>query len=199
MPGSVSNWLASLKAGDDEAAQALWERYFQTLVQRVRQNLDAIHRGLEDEEDIALSAMDSLFRGARAGKFPQLNDRQDLWRLLTHITNRKLIDRGHHEQRQKRGGPGFAEYGDGRVWRRIEFTLEELVAVEPTPEFALQMAEEYHRLLQRLPDSGLRQIAVWKMEGDTVPEIAARLGCVPRTVERKLKLIRTLWSKDYPP
>ena len=39
-------------------------------------------------------------------------------------------------------------------------------------------------------------IAVWKMEGHTVEEIAARLNCVGRSVKRKLQLIRTLWENE---
>jgi hypothetical protein len=34
------------------------------------------------------------------------------------------------------------------------------------------------------------------MEGYTTPEIAAKLGCVPRSVERKLQAIRRLWGQD---
>jgi FixJ family two-component response regulator len=52
-----------------------------------------------------------------------------------------------------------------------------------------------HHRLDRLAQA-LRLIAVWKMEGYHNQEIAAKLGCVPRTVERKLVLIRTLWSQE---
>jgi DNA-directed RNA polymerase specialized sigma24 family protein len=38
-------------------------------------------------------------------------------------------------------------------------------------------------------------VAVWKMEGYSNAEIAAKLPCVERTVERKLKLIRSLWQE----
>jgi hypothetical protein len=34
------------------------------------------------------------------------------------------------------------------------------------------------------------------MEGDTTEQIAAKLGCVTRTVERKVRLIRSLWEKE---
>ena len=74
--------------------------------------------------------------------------------------------------------------------------LEQIIGSEPTPEFAAQVAEECQRLLSRLGDAELRQIAVWKMEAYSNKEIAAKLGCVVRTVERKLGLIRTLWSQD---
>ena len=38
-----------------------------------------------------------------------------------------------------------------------------------------------------LKDPGLRQIALWKLEGYTNPEIAAQLDCTVRAVERKLE------------
>jgi DNA-directed RNA polymerase specialized sigma24 family protein len=37
-------------------------------------------------------------------------------------------------------------------------------------------------------------VAIKKMEGRTNEEIAGLLGVVPRTVERKLRLIRELWE-----
>jgi hypothetical protein len=37
------------------------------------------------------------------------------------------------------------------------------------------------------------------MEGYTTEEIAAKLGYVPRTIERKLRLIRNLWENEVPP
>ena len=55
-----------------------------------------------------------------------------------------------------------------------------------------------HLLLARLPDESLRTVALWKMEGYTNAEIAARLGCVTQTVERKLRAIRTVWSNEAP-
>jgi DNA-directed RNA polymerase specialized sigma24 family protein len=74
-----------------------------------------------------------------------------------------------------------------------------VVGDEPTPEFAAQAAEEYRRLLERLGDDQLRSIAVWKMEGYTNEEIAARLGCAVATVERRLHLIRKIWEGDAKP
>jgi DNA-binding CsgD family transcriptional regulator len=34
------------------------------------------------------------------------------------------------------------------------------------------------------------------MEGYTTEEIAAKLGYVPRTIERKLRLIRAIWTRE---
>lgn len=60
----------------------------------------------------------------------------------------------------------------------------------------LQLAEECQQLLECLKDDSLRQVALWKLEGLTNREIAERLGCVEKTIERKLKSIRQLWSES---
>jgi DNA-directed RNA polymerase specialized sigma24 family protein len=74
--------------------------------------------------------------------------------------------------------------------------LAEIVAREPTPEFAAMVAEETGRLLGRLGDEQLRQIALDRMAGYTTEEIADRLGCARRTVARRLDLIRQTWSEE---
>jgi DNA-directed RNA polymerase specialized sigma24 family protein len=73
-----------------------------------------------------------------------------------------------------------------------------VVGREPTPDFAAQVAEECRRLLGLLPEDDLRAIALAKMEGRDHEEIAARLGCAPQTVQRKLGRIRSLWSPEVP-
>jgi DNA-directed RNA polymerase specialized sigma24 family protein len=186
--GSVSHWLGELKGGDPAAAQPLWERYFQRLVALARTRLEGAPRQVADEEDVALSAFNSFCRAARLGRFPQLSDRHDLWRLLVSITARKALDQRRHQGRHKRGGAAVEadEAAD----------LEEIVGREPTPAFAAQVAEECRRLLASLGDTELEGVALWKMEGYTTEEIASRLGYVNRTVERKLHLIRSIWSKE---
>jgi len=193
--GSVTCWIDQLKAGNPAAAQPLWERYFQRLVRLARAKLPARPRpGLEgDEEDVALSAFESFYQRAERGQFPQLNDRDDLWQLLVVVTVRKAIDQVRREGRLTRGS--------GRVLVLSELAgpgLEEVLDPELTPELAVQMAEECRRLYSCLGDDTLRAVARWKMEGHTNAEIAAKLECVPQTVERKLRTIRRLWAKEVP-
>jgi DNA-directed RNA polymerase specialized sigma24 family protein len=199
--GSVTQWIGQLKAGDQAAAQKLWEGYFQRLVGLARKKLQGTPKRMADEEDVALSAFDSFCRGAAHGRFPQLQDRQDLWQLLFVITARKAFDLKEHEGCLKRGGG--AVLGESALARVIPAqdgpALNHVIGREPTPEFAAQVAEECRRLLAGLGDDQLRLIALWKMEGHTTEEIAAKLGCVPRTVERKLQVIRSLWSREPGP
>jgi DNA-directed RNA polymerase specialized sigma24 family protein len=184
--GSVTGWVEGLRRGDRAAAQRLWERYYHRLVGLARRRLKATHRRVADEEDVALSAFDSFCRGAEEGRFPRLSDRDELWRLLVVITARKAGHLARSQTQLKRGGGAAA----------APLELEEIVADEPTPEFALQVAEEFLRLLGRLGDAELEAVAVWKMQGATTAEIADRLGYVPRTIERKLRLVRALWSDE---
>jgi DNA-directed RNA polymerase specialized sigma24 family protein len=193
--GSISRWIDPLKAGDPVAAQKLWERYFQRLVGVARKRLRVSRPRAADEEDVALSAFDSLCRGAQQGRFPRLDDRDDLWRLLVVLTSRKASNLVRDEGRQKRGDrpvplPGTLGSDPGEeVW-------DQVVSREPTPEFAVQVAEECQRLFDLLEKSELRAVALWKMEGYTVEEIAQKLDCTPRTIFRKLGIIRGLWEKE---
>jgi DNA-directed RNA polymerase specialized sigma24 family protein len=190
--GSVTQWIDALRDGDRDAAQRLWERYFGRLVGLARRRLRSAHRRAADEEDVALSAFESFCRGAEDGRFPRLADRDELWRLLVVITARKAGRLIRREGQLKRGGASGGP-------QEATWELEQVIASEPTPEFALQVAEEFLRLLGRLGDAELEAAAVWKMQGVTNEEIAARLGCVPRTVERRLRLIRDLWQDEVPP
>jgi RNA polymerase sigma factor (sigma-70 family) len=184
---SVTIWIHQLRAGNSLAAQKIWEAYYYRLVCLARGKLRTMPRRGADEEDIALSAFDSFFRGVERGRFPKLDDRDDLWRVLLLITERKAFDLLAHEGRQKRD------------WRRNQSAnapsgYMDLGGREPDPAFAAEVAEECEKLLATLADSDLRLIAVRKMEGYTNKEIAEELGCSLVTVERRLRLIRLEWE-----
>ena len=66
-----------------------------------RQRLPAKVRSAYDEEDVAVSAFQSLFLGVREQRF-RFNDRTDFWRLLLTIAERKIARRIQHETRDKR-------------------------------------------------------------------------------------------------
>jgi DNA-directed RNA polymerase specialized sigma24 family protein len=196
---SVTFWMTQLKAGDAAAAQKLWEGYFHRLVALARQRLRGSRRREADEEDVALSAFDSFCRGAAGGRFPRLADRDDLWQVLVLLAARKALNQVEWEHRRKRGGGavrGESAFLNLPNEDSAAAGLEHVIGREPTPVFAAQVADECDRLLGRLGDPDLRAIALWKMEGYTNEEIGQKLGCAVATVERRLQLIRKLWTAD---
>jgi len=102
--GSITHWIAEIKDGKSAGARGIWQRYFPRLVQLACEQIRGVPRGASDEEDVALSALDSFCRAARDGRFPNLADRDGLWRLLLQITVHKAMDLARHERRQRRGG-----------------------------------------------------------------------------------------------
>lgn len=192
---SVASWLLGARAGDDAAAQQLWQRYFERLVQLARQKLPAHGKRAFDEEDVAHSALRCFLHGMAQDRYPQLADRHGLWNLLVVITARKAQAYVRRQNRQKRGGG--AVLGETAFLGKDDEQagIEQVIGAEPTPAFAAQVAEECQRLLNQLEDDTLRSIAILKMEGFTVDEIAQRLGSTRRTIERRLHIIRKTWEQ----
>jgi DNA-directed RNA polymerase specialized sigma24 family protein len=189
--GSVTRWIGLLQAGDAAAAQALWEHYFRRLVGLARKRLRGAPRRAADEEDVALSAFDSFCRAAEQGRFPRLNDRDDLWRLLMIITGRKAAHLVRDQRRLKRGGAAVATDD--------EYLLDHMLGREPSPELAAEVADQSRHLLGLLDEPDLKAVALARLEGYTVEEIAAQLGYADRSVKRKLQLIRSIWEGEVTP
>jgi DNA-directed RNA polymerase specialized sigma24 family protein len=200
-PGSVTQWISSLKTGADDSVERLWKRYSKRMIGLARERLRSVPRTAADEEDVALSAFDSFCARAARGQFPEVEDRDDLWRLVAMITARKAVDLVQHERRQKRGGGVLVldeSALDDTDYQKGANGLGQIAGRDPTPEFAALMAEECRRMLDGLGDETLRNVALWKMDGYTDDEIAGHLDCSRRTVVRKLELIREMWAGERP-
>src|SRR5262245_3491912 len=103
--GSITRWITQLKAGNHDAAEALWTTYFRRMVALAQHRLQRAPRRAADEEDVALSAFNSFCARAKAGLFPRLTDRDNLWPLLLAITQNKCVDLIRRENRLKRRSP----------------------------------------------------------------------------------------------
>ena len=190
---SVTEWLGMLKAGDAVVGQQLWQRYVERLLRLASRKLGNASKRVADEEDVVLSAFNALLQGVAEGRFVQIDDRDDLWQLLLMLTERKAIGVRRREQAEKRGG------GEVRGESALDGPpgLGQVAGAEPTPEFAAQLVEDFAQRLATLGEQPqLQQIACDKLAGYTNIEIAERLGCSVRSVERQLNLIRKLWTSD---
>src|SRR5262249_6403461 len=105
-------------------------------------------------------------------------------------------DLAQYERRQKRGGGKVRDEAALTEAEADGSPLAQVMSEQPSPEFAAQVAEEYRRLLGLLGDGELQRVAILKMEGYSLAEIAERVQRVPRTVKRWLRLIRRTWEQE---
>jgi DNA-directed RNA polymerase specialized sigma24 family protein len=192
----ITIWIDELRQGDDQAGSKLWAHFFHRLREIARPKLRPRTRPVYDEDDAAQSAFHSVCAGIIAGRFPDLHDRQSLWRLMLVITAQKVSNRHRYDQQQRRdvrrnlSDSIFANSED-----EVVAAHHRLASREPTPEFAAEFVEVCERLFQSLEDSTLKEIATLKMEGYTDTEVADRLQCSRRTVQRRLVIVRRRWEE----
>ncbi|HET6409020.1 MAG TPA: ECF-type sigma factor [Chthoniobacteraceae bacterium] len=183
---SVAHWLDGVRNGNREAAEELWNRYFARLAVVAQSRLGQMTRE-SDGEDVALSALKSVMLGVQKNRYPNLTDHQNLWPLLVAITAKKSVSEIRRQLARKRSSRARVTLDDVRDY----------IGVEPTSEFAIEVADELDRLMRTLHDSTLRRIVELKLGGSTHEEIAAELGCTVRTVIRKLNRVRHEWRVGY--
>jgi RNA polymerase sigma factor (sigma-70 family) len=196
--GSVTRMIHDLRSADpvirNAAARLIWERYFRDLLTLARHNLDRRIRLRTTEEDVTQSMFKSFCLRQQRGEF-DLAGRDELWKLLVTITLRKARNAAKAQRREKRdvfreqtlSGVDGADTAGWMLEHQIEIA-------DPSPLEAIVLNEALERRLQALADPQLREIALWRLEGHSNREIAGRLDCTERGVERKLARIRSLWT-----
>ena len=183
---SVTRWLNDLRDGDASAASKLWERFFTRMKGVAHTRLAQQVKAASDEEDMAISAYNVFVQSLQGGKYPDLDNREDLWRLLVTITIRKANRARDKAKTEKRGGGGAL----------LPYEDEMTAASEPSPAALAMVTDECRYLLGLLKSDELEMVAVGKLEGLTNDEIAAQLGSTKRTVQRMTALIRGLWEEE---
>lgn len=186
---AVTCWIGELRRQSPEAQARIFDQYFGPAVRLANRRLGTARRRERDEEDVAISAMQSFFAGIAADRFNRLANRDDLWAVIAVITSRKAIRQLRRLTSLKRGG--------GRERGESVFATDGpgLAAAQAGGD---EMAETEARdlgcwLIEQLPEPMLRSIALMRLEGLSVEEIAGSLDVVPRTIERKLARIRQIW------
>ena len=198
---SITRVLSQFQTDDgerrDRAAARVWREYFPRLLALARKQLDDRLRQRLEPEDIVQSAYKSFCMRQQQGQF-ELDGRDDLWRLLVHITLQKARNAAKRETRHRRDArrEQGANHGQNTDSRSPVWLFERLEGRDPTPDEAAAFSEEVQRRLDTLPDAA-REVALLKLQGHTNEEIASadHLDCAVRTVERKLAIIRKRWSE----
>ena len=178
---SVTGVLLQLQRGERSNVDLLLQRYLHRLIGLAASKLGGQPELVDYAEDVALSSLKSLCLGVEQGRFAELRDRDELWRLLATITVRKSISLMRSQRNTSQAS---------------ELQLAQILSCEPDPAETQVMESYISELFEMLDDDELRQIAKLKIDGYKNAEIAKKLGCVERTIERRLHRIRNIWQKE---
>lgn len=179
---------------DEQAVTELWRLVFDRVIGIARSRIANLQKRVSDYEDVALSAIKSFVRAAESGRLRNANNGDDLWRILATITLRKSRALAEWELAEKRGA-GLVR-GDS-VFRDIDSGsgFDQVIDPAHPDRFVDELMGECRERIESLPDETLRTIALRRMEGFEVDEIAQELGIATATIKRKLARIRSIWAE----
>jgi RNA polymerase sigma factor (sigma-70 family) len=198
--GSVSIWIQQLKDNEETALAELHMRYWPFLVDLARRRLRNAPRRATDEEDVAQQAFWQFCKSVRAGNFPNLVNRHDLLALLSHITACQAVNQIKHEIGVKKRGAGGVKGESVLDLLRDSVDgaprgIEQVEDPGLSPMETSLLKDCYQHYVQALPPH-LRDFAELHLAGLTYREIAERLECTERTVDRKMALIQANWHRQ---
>ena len=154
---SVTLLIDKLKAPDaaefQDAAAKIWQRYAVELLSMARRRLErAGIRHREDEEDVLQSVYRVLASGDTPEKYKNLRNREDLWKLLLTITNRRISNKvNRHYSAGRNPAVEARSNSDSEA-----SPLEGAAAHSPSPEQDVLSAMEVGRLLAMLDETSRR-------------------------------------------
>lgn len=192
MSEEITQWLKNIDQDPDLAMNVLWEHFFTRLVQRAKKEVSKRPQRSKDEEDVAVEVMHSFYKGLSRGRFENIQNREELWKVLVTLATRKAARAYRENQTLKRGGgdvrgesvflnsPG----GIGNATGEFDERFEEIVF------------QEMLECLESLNDPTLKKVAQLRLEGYSIQEIALKMNVVPRTIDRKLQRIRIAWEEN---
>jgi len=179
--GSITGLYREWRAGKPAALGDLIARFRPRLLALAHSTLAGRLPRVADAEDALQSAMISFWERVEGGGLEDGLDRDDLWNVLGQMTVRKAIKLMERERTQKRGG--------GKVVSGVPIENEPGAASDAGLDVVCA------ELLEML-EPELRSFALLRLMGYKNGEIAAEFDCSERKVERKLNLVRAVWSEE---
>ncbi|MDZ4852536.1 MAG: sigma-70 family RNA polymerase sigma factor [Pirellulaceae bacterium] len=187
VPALVDQW----RAGDQDAATALYNRYQNRLLMLVSGHLsDKLRRRL-DPDELVQSIMKSAFR-VTSEQDIGCHDETGFWKWLVTVALNKTFKRIDRETASKRD-PKRETGGDT--------VLGERILRDPTPDDVVEVSELLEKILAKLTDVQ-GKILLGKLDGLSQSEIATQLGVSTKTIQRNGPAIRdaavSVMGRDVP-
>lgn len=205
--GSVTLLMRRAESGDQDAFDALLTRYMPRLLQLAR-SFHAKRYAALGGSDYANVTCVKLWCATVRGRLQAIENRENLWHLLAKMTKNEATSHARSEIAVKRGGGNVINASmlpsdtmeastPMRNWGPVK-NRRRAGAMQPSHGNAATMEAcnegdldvDCLEVLETLP-TDLKEIATLRLFGERTDEIAASIGCAERTIERKLRLIRT--------
>ena len=186
--------IRCVRTGDQGAATELVRRFEPEIHKSIRVFwINFRLQRIMDMSDISQSVLATFFRRAAAGDF-QVDDAEQLLRLLSTMARNEVRDEARKHQAQRRDGRRLEV-------RAAEQCLDVLEAAEPAPSKIVaghELLEEFYRRLT----AEERMLAQERTEGKSWAAIAAEQGGSPDAVRKKLargcsRVARQLGMADW--
>jgi RNA polymerase sigma-70 factor (ECF subfamily) len=171
---SDASLLVRFRAGESDAATALYSRYAKRLMMLADRNTGDDLSTRVDAEDIVQSVFRTFFRRASRGHYV-IPEGEELWKLLLVIALNKVREIAAHHRRGKRNVNQTQQLGDHSLGQLSESTEILRITIDD--------------LLATLPVSH-QQIIRYRIDGYEIAEIASRVSISRRSVERILQSFR---------
>ena len=185
----IDRFLEDLGRGDEQSARQLFDTYVDRLVALARARISQRLASRVDPEDIVQSVFRTFFGRVKEGRF-QINDQDDLCKLLMRITVHKTLRQVAHHKAIKRDPARETGQDDGAR----EHILEVLDR-GPNHEDEVAFVEQLEKFLGRLRPQE-RQILEMRMQGYNNEEIARQLGIYDRKIRRVIERVRGLAAQE---
>jgi RNA polymerase sigma-70 factor (ECF subfamily) len=183
---SFEDVMARLRAGQNDAATQVFNRFAGRLLALARKQLDPLVLRKVDPEDVVQSVFRSFFACNVAGKLGEFESWDNLWGMLVVLTQWKCgrrMDYFHAACRDV-GREISAEPPADASSSGVGFADD-----EPTPAEAALLTDTVERLMRAL-EGQQREVLTLSLQGYGPAEISAQLGCTERTVYRVLERVR---------
>ena len=171
--------LRRWKAGDERAAEILFDRFSLRLVELVASRMNRRFRESVEADDIVQSAMGSFFDADRHSRI-QVSGSISLWRLLATFARRKIARSIEKQTAAKRGGDQA----------RVSLEAAELVMRSSINADQEATISDFLGLLETELSTDERELLEHWLTGKTQRDIAGALGVDKRTVRRRVTRLR---------
>ncbi len=184
-------------------------RHYSRLRDMARRRLERekIAEAVYEPDEALNSTLDKMIRLVLSGRVESIEGVDGFWRLYRRILAWKIMSASDRHDALKRGGPGIRKVArNGEPLEDLVETAAPRSAVVPDdldlfksnlfPAEVLAISNEVTERLIDLLQPDLKTIVRWRLDGRTIPFMAAALGVSPRSVDRMLEMIRRIWASS---